>query len=625
MILYQNDAIGFRHAVDRNTLVGEIEHAYVKQMGRSVGASEKHSWNNSLRFMETAVRNALVPDDCGVLIEYNIPSSLKRIDFIISGHDERGEENFVIVELKQWEKACLAGKEDLVLTHLNGAMRETTHPSYQAYSYKRYLSDMNEAIYSKNLHAFPCAYLHNYIPGCPEPLLDQQFEATIRNSPIFFSPDVEKLEAFIQKYVGKGKGMDILYEIEHGKIRPSRKFVDSISEMFEGNEVFTLLDEQRVAYSNIIKYASEAKKKTTLIVNGGPGTGKSVVAMNAFVTLLKQGNNIKFVAPNASFKEAMVDMLSRAHTNSKKRLNALFSGSMVYFDAPSDAFDVLLVDEAHRLKGKGTYMYKGVSQIEDIIKASKVNVFFIDDLQRIRPDDEGSRQKIKKVANELGSEIVEVQLLAQFRCSGAEGFLRWIDHNLQIEETANFLYWDSDSFQFKVFDDPTQLSDTITQMQEKGLKARLLAGYAWPWTSAKEGNADAGVCDVSIPECNFAMPWNSRKDPYNWAVEDSKKNQIGCVHTCQGLEFDYVGVLIGNDLQYNPKTMKIEANYQNYYDTTGKKGLKQNPGELTTLIKNIYRVLLSRGMKGCYVFCRDKKLQEYLKDRLSLRCEGTRD
>ena len=625
MILYQSDAIGFRKAVDSNMIVGEIEQAYVTQMGRTVGQNERHSWNNSLRFMETAVRNAMVPDDCGVLIEYNIPSSLKRIDFIIAGHDERGEENFVIVELKQWEKASLTGKEDLVATQLNGAIRETTHPSYQAYSYKRYLSDMNEAIYSKDLHPFSCAYLHNYLPGSPEPLLDKQFEDTIKKSPIFFSPDVEKLEAFIKRYVGKGKGMDILYEIEHGKIRPSRKFVDSIAEMFEGNDVFTLLDEQRVAYSNIMNYASEAKGKTTLIVNGGPGTGKSVVAMHAFVALLKQGNNIRFVAPNASFKEAMVAMLSSNHKHAKKRLNALFSGSMVYVDAPLDQFDVLLVDEAHRLKGKGTYMYKGVSQIEDIIKASRVNVFFIDDLQRIRPDDEGSRQKIKEVASKYGSNLVEVQLLAQFRCSGAEGFLRWLDHALQIEETANYLDWDSDAFQFNICDDPNQLADRIAQLQDKGLKARLLAGYAWPWTAAGDSNDNAQVCDVSMSEWDFAMPWNSRKDPYDWAVNDSKKSQIGCVHTSQGLEFDYVGVIIGNDLRYNPDTMLLEASYQDYYDTTGKKGLKQNPGELTALVKNIYRVLLSRGMKGCYVFCRDKNLQEYLHTRLSLRCEGTKE
>ena len=316
---------------------------------------------------------------------------------------------------------------------------------------------------------------------------------------------------------------------------------------------------------------------------------------------------------------------AKNHKHAKKRLNALFSGSMVYVDASLDQFDVLLVYEAHRLKGKGTYMYMGVSQIGDIIKASRVNVFFIDDLQRIRPDDEGSRQKIKEVASKYGSNLVEVQLLAQFRCSGAEGFLRWLDHTLQIEETANYLDWDSDAFRFKICNDPNQLADRIAQLQGNGLKARLLAGYAWPWTSAKEGNADAEVCDVSIPEFDFAMPWNSRREPYDWAVDDSKRNQIGCVHTCQGLEFDYVGVIIGNDLRYNPDTMLVEASYPDYYDTTGKKGLKQNPGELTALVKNIYRVLLSRGMKGCYVFCRDKNLQQYLENRLALRCEGTRE
>lgn len=616
MIIYKNDVDGFRDAVDSNRIVPDIVKEYTEKYGRKVNDNERKSWNNSLKFMETALRKSDVPGDCGVLIEYNIPSTSKRIDFIVSGHDEEGNANFVIVELKQWEKADATKKEDLVTAYVGGGVREVSHPSYQAYSYKRFLADMNEAVYTKNIQPYSCAYLHNYISKHPEPLTLPQYSEIIMDSPVFFSQDINRLEAFIKKYVGKGKGKDILYQIENGKIRPSKKFVEYISEMFDGNEVYTLLDEQKVALSNIMEYALDSKQKTTIIVNGGPGTGKSVVAMNALVQLLKHGLNPKFIAPNASFKETIISMLSGSRKYSKKRIAALFSGSGSFWNALDDEFDAMIVDEAHRLKKKGTYMYKGISQVDDVIKASRVNVFFIDDHQRIRPDDEGTVDRIREVAEARDSEVIYVELEAQFRCSGADGFMNWIDHTLGIRETGNFDGWDEGTFEFELVDNPHDLVNKIREKNSIGFKSRILAGYAWEWTSAKDGNPNSEIEDVTIEEHCFSMPWNSRSSQYTWASDDDKQDQIGCIHTSQGLEFDYVGIIIGNDLRFNPMTNEIYGSYLDYKDTTGKKGLKEDPSELTRLIKNIYRVLLSRGMKGCYVYCRDSYLRDYLESRI---------
>lgn len=616
MIIYKNDVLGFRNAVDSNAIVSDIEKGFREKFGRKVNDQEKRSWNNSLRFMETALRKAEIPGDCGVLVEYNIPSTSKRIDFIVTGHDEDDNSNFVIVELKQWEKAHATNKEDLVATYVGGSVRDVPHPSYQAYSYKKYIMDMNEAVYTKNIQSHSCAYLHNYLPRDPEPLLSTQYAEIIEDTPVFFSRDVNRLEAFIRKYVGKGKGRDILYQIENGKIRPSKKFVEYITSMFEGNKVYTLLDEQQVAYANIIEHALSSNGKKTIIVNGGPGTGKSVVAMNAFAKLLSENMNIQFVAPNASFKEALITSLSGSRKYTKKRLNAIFSGSGRFYNALDDEFDMLIVDEAHRLKGKGTYMYAGESQVEDVIRSSVRNVFFIDDFQRIRPNDEGTVEKIMEVAHKYNSEVFRVDLKAQFRCAGAEGFLNWVEHTLGISETGNFDGWDQEAFEFKLVDNPHELKELIDLRINQGYKARLLAGYAWKWTSEKEGNSNAEIEDIVIDEYDFRMPWNSRNNSFSWAVDPDKANQIGCIHTSQGLEFDYVGVIIGNDLKYDPESMEVYGSYADYKDGSGKKGLKDKPQELTEYIRNIYRVLLSRGMKGCYVFCQDKPLKQYIESRL---------
>ena len=213
MIIYKNDVFGFRNAVDNNAIVSDIEKGFREKFGRKVNVNEKKSWNNSLKFMETALRKADIPGDCGVLVEYNIPTTSMRIDFIVTGHDEKDDANFVIVELKQWESAHATNKEDLVSSYVGGAVRDVPHPSYQAYSYKKYITDMNEAVYTKNIQSYSCAYLHNYQISEPEPLLSSQYAEIIEDTPVFFSRDVNRLEAFLTKYVGKGRGKEILFQI----------------------------------------------------------------------------------------------------------------------------------------------------------------------------------------------------------------------------------------------------------------------------------------------------------------------------------------------------------------------------------------------------------------------------
>lgn len=618
MIIYQNSVTGFQSDVDNNQIADKIEQEFIEKIGHTVSPSEKSSWNNSLYRMGTIVRLSKLPDTCWILIEYNIPSTSKRIDFLICGHDQHNQKNFIIVELKQWEKATTTDMPYLVNTFIHGNYHDVAHPSYQAYSYKHFLCDMSTAVYEKNIHPYSCAYLHNYKAGKKEPLLDKKYAEFYLDTPIFFKDDAPKLEKFFHEYVGRGNGDTIVQDFVSSKIKPSKKFIEYVSDLFQHNPAYILLDEQVIAYANIMKYACASDKRTTIIVNGGPGTGKSVVAMNVFVDLLKSGKNALFVAPNSSFKTAMIDVLAWHKVKAKNRLMKIFSGSTKFCEVSPLSYDVLIVDEAHRLKAKGTYMYKGDSQVEDVIKASRVNVFFIDDEQRIRPNDEGSMDYVESVAKKNHSEVIKVELKAQFRCSGADGFVNWLEHTLQIRDTANFDGWDKESFEFKIMDSPQDLEKYIQRKRINGYTARIVAGFAWPWTAAKDGNPDAEIADVKIAEYGYARPWNSRHDQYTWAIDESKSHQIGCIHTSQGLEFDYVGVILGRDIYYDPDTHTVNGDYENYYDKTGKSGLRNKPDELTQYIKNIYRVLMTRGIKGCTIFCCDKNLQAYMKNRANL-------
>ncbi|WNY27139.1 DUF2075 domain-containing protein [Methanolapillus ohkumae] len=616
MILYSSNVTGFKKDIKSFQIVDKIENSFVDCFGKNPSPSEKRSWNNSMQFMSQIVDGSNVADDCGVLIEYNIPTSSKRVDFILSGQNKEEEDNFVIIELKQWDSAEPTEKEDIVKTFVGQAVREAAHPSYQAWSYQQMIHDMNTAVYEGNIKSHSCSYLHNYKEKNPEPLKLPQYAECIRQAPVFLRDDYKMLEDFLYCHVGRGKGMEILYRIENGKIKPSKKLIDHVSGLFRGNSEFILIDEQKVAFETIVNVAKkDDNKKRTIIVTGGPGTGKSVISMNALGELLKNEMNVQFVAPNAAFRNVLLEMLTQQIPKNKNRIRNLFSGSAKFYNTQENVFDVLIVDEAHRLKKAGAYQYQGENQIEDIIKASRINVFFVDDSQQIRPEDIGSVQAIREIAQKYNSEIEEIELKAQFRCSGAEGFMNWLTTVLQIEDTANFDGWDKAAFEFKIADNPNDLLEMVKAKNYEGYKARMLAGYAWKWSSEKEGNKNGEIEDVIISECDFKMPWNSRSTT-TWAIDENGVNQIGCVHTSQGLEFDYVGIIVGNDLKFNPETKEIYASYNDYKDMVGKKGLKEKPLELTRLVSNVYKILMSRGMKGCYVYCRDSELQEYLKERL---------
>ncbi len=614
MFLYKNTVGGFKDDVDENLITAVIELAFEWRLNRKVSPSEKRSWGNSLSYMERVVRRSKVADSCGVLIEYVIPATSNRIDFFISGHDEEGNKNFVIVELKQWEKAEATEKEDIVKTYIGGAIRETTHPSYQAQSYKLFLEDYNENIDAKRLCPFSCAYLHNYVEQNPEPLTSEVYQDIVEDTPIYFRDDYAELEAFLARHVAKGHGEDILIEIESGRIKPSKKLIDHVASMYKGNKEFILLDEQKVAYETAKYVAETTKTKSVVIIKGGPGTGKSVISVNLLGGLIKDELSAVFVAPNASFRDVIVKKLARQEK--KNRLKILFKGSAGFVNALENEFDAAIVDEAHRLKDQRAYQYQGENQVEDIVRAAKTSIFFVDDDQAIRAEDIGRVEEIKRVAELYKADVHELELVTQFRCAGAQGYINWLEDVLQLKETGNYDGWDKGTFDFKIFNNPNELRQAILVKANQGKSARILAGYAWDWSPVKGGNADAQIADVEIAEYDFRMPWNSRKVGTTWAIDPEGIHQVGCIHTTQGLEFDYVGVIIGADLRFDPEIMKFFTNWKEYKDTGGKKGLKHEPEKLNKFVRNIYKVLMTRGMKGCYIYFVDKEVEKFFSDRI---------
>ncbi|MBS7329948.1 MAG: DUF2075 domain-containing protein [Lachnospiraceae bacterium] len=621
MLIYDGLKSDFMADTENDVLETKLYDTIKQKMNRSTGLSELNSWRNSLKEMYISLNDSAIPSDAGVAIEYNIPQTSKRVDFLISGYDDNNKGNVIIIELKQWEQLqAVEGHEAIVETYTGGANRRVVHPSYQAWSYAALIKDYNQYVQDEDVELHPCAYLHNYPRKDNDPLDAKQYEDILSDAPAFTYGQRDALRNFIKKNIKTGDGEDTLVKIEHGKIKPSKQLQDSICGMLKGNKEFIMLDEQKVVYETILNLSTKCQKdnkKRTIIVEGGPGTGKTVVAINLLAELTKRDQFAQYVSKNSAPR--IVYGYKLKGSMKRNSVDNLFKGSGCYTDAPLNSIGTILADEAHRLNEKsGMFQNLGENQIKEIIHASRCSVFFIDESQRVTTSDIGSVEEIEKWAKMEHSEVLRMELISQFRCNGSDGYLAWVDDVLQIRDTANYDLEGID-YDIRICDSPMEMEHIILEKNSIRNRARILAGYCWNWP--KETRNDVNYHDIKIGD--YGISWNlDGGDAF--AINPDSVHEAGCIHTSQGLEFDYVGVIIGDDMRYENGEIITDYSKRAKTDQSmkGIKGIaKNNPQEANRLadeiIKNTYRTLMTRGMKGCYVYCTDSKLSEYLKERLN--------
>ncbi|MBR4948559.1 MAG: DUF2075 domain-containing protein [Clostridiales bacterium] len=620
MLVYSGIKTDFLHSVEEDTIAEEIKQTILEKMGRKTPHNEFVSWENSLKNMYIVMNDPQIPDDSGVAIEYNIPQTSKRVDFIVTGYNGTGVPSAVIIELKQWEKLkAISGVDALVETYTGNAMRQVVHPSYQAWSYAQLIKDYNSTVQDMSVKIDPCAYLHNYLRVDNDPIDSEWYDDYLKDAPAFTKGQNKQLREYIKKHIVKGDNKKVLYYVDQGKIRPSKSLQNSIAKMLQGNTEFIMIDEQKVVYEEIIRLSELCQKdglKRTVICKGGPGTGKTVIAVNLLAELTQRNQLVQYVSKNSAPRQVYLRKLKGIMK--KSSIDNMFKGSGNYTEAPNNMAGTLIVDEAHRLNAKsGMFHNLGENQIKEIIHASLCSVFFIDEEQRVTMDDIGSVDQIKRWAREEDSEVYEMELVSQFRCNGSNGYLAWLDDVLQIRETANTDLDDID-FDIRICDTPSEVRNLIVERNRTTNRARMLAGYCWNWDKSQANNTNHH--DIKIGD--FEMSWNlNNGEPF--AVAETSVNEIGCIHTSQGLEFDYVGVIIGEDIRYEDGEVITDFTKRAKTDNSlkGIKSMyKMNPEEAQKradeIIRNTYRTLLTRGMKGCYIYCVDPELEKYFKDRI---------
>jgi DUF2075 family protein len=615
MIVYQKTKAAFREDVFSNNVENIIQEQVLQKLGKRTAQPEINSWRNSLQYMDRVLSDSQIPEDSGVGIEYQLPYSGLRIDFVLTGQDEAGTDKAIIIELKQWSEATATDEDGIVATFLGRGIQEVNHPSYQAWSYAAYLEGFNETVYADHIKLLPCAYLHNH-PDNGE-LTSSQYTGYVEKAPLFFKSDAAKLRDFIRQHVQRGDHSGIMYRIEGGRIRPSKQLAEALAGLMKGKPEFILLDEQKVVYETARKLAAKATNETkqVLIVRGGPGTGKTVVAINLLVALTKQALNTKYVSKNSAPRHVYKRKLTGTIRGS--RFDSLFVGSGAFIKTPANTFDVLLVDEAHRLNElSGMYGNLGENQVKELITAARCTIFFLDEDQRVAVQDIGSEDEIRHWALQVGAQVHIRELHAQFRCNGSDAYMAWLDNVLAIRVTANPTL-EADDYDFRVVDSPDELQQLIYAKNKLNNRARMAAGYCWKWTSKK----DAAQMDFQLSP-TFRHRWNLATYGNHWIDEPNSVTEIGCIHTTQGLELDYIGVIIGPDLVVRAGEVVTNAMARDQYDTTvkGRKRLLATADGrelLDLVIKNTYRTLLTRAMKGCYVYCTDPETAAYLRRRMT--------
>lgn len=602
-----------------NRIAEKLKESFFRHLRYNPSPGEVNSWRNSLRAVSSVFQHASLLDH-GVILEYQLPQTSKRLDVLVCGHDGDSRENAIIVELKQWERCREAGGEGLVTTFIGGDERDTLHPSVQVGQYQAYLEDGHTAFHEGDspIALNSCAYLHNYMACQDDYLFAECFSPVLQRHPCFTADDVDPLAEFLTGRLSKGDGHPVLRRIEESKFRPSKKLMEHVGNLIKGKQEYILLDEQLVAYESVLDAARKGfkdRRKSVVIIRGGPGTGKSVIALNLMSDLLLSGHNAHYATGSKAFTETL-----RSIVGSEVQFKYFNS----YMNAEPNQVDVLICDESHRLRktSNNRFTPKSVksdrTQIQEIIDVSKVAVFLIDDKQVVRPDEIGSVSYIQEAAAANKCVLKEYTLEAQFRCAGSDGFINWVNNTLALERTANVLWDSSDAFDFRILETPDLLDKAIRQKSAEGSSARMTAGFCWPWSNPdKDGNL---IDDVVID--SFSRPWNAKPDAGRlakgipkaslWAHTPAGIDQIGCVYTAQGFEFDYVGVIVGPDLTYNLDTQQWEGNWKDSFDTV----VKRAKDDFTTLVKNTYRVLLSRGLKGCYVHFMDRATEQFVKSRI---------
>lgn len=598
------------------SLLERLTEQFLHMHGYLPGASEARSWQRSIPILAAALNDAGL-SNVEVMLEYALPLNSKRADAILAGvHPVSGEPSYVVVELKQWSQAE-PHEDDPLLCHIDAYAQPVLNPIEQVQRYCEYLVNFNGALAEQPERVSGVAYLHNATEFGVSGL--REIETGDRGQLFTAENRGSFLDHLRTKLSDKHPGARAADELLAGKAAPSKQLMALAAQEVREREQFVLLDEQQVAYRmvlNAVRKAKQSDHKEVVVVTGGPGTGKSVIALSVLGELYRQGVTALHATGSKSFTQTMRKVAGAR----KREVQDLFKYFNGFMTAEKNSLDVLICDEAHRIRETSANRFTSAAhrtgrlQIDELIDVARVPVFLLDEHQVVRPGEMGTVAEIKAAATRKGVECSVVRLESQYRCGGSDAYLRWVVRLLGLEPGGPVPWEPDDRMQLRVAESPEEMEAFLQDQRGEGYGARMTAGYCWPWSEAKPGQPLPA--DVVIGD--WARPWNLKGDraisgaPPSalWATDPAGFGQIGCVYTAQGFEYDWSGVIIGPDFVWRGDRWVTDRTKSK--DPAFKKATPD--ADVDRLIRNTYKVLLTRGMVGTVVYSTDPESQERLRE-----------
>ncbi len=623
--LFAGAADEFVRMAPASSLTTHLAQEFNRRWGTAT-ESEINSWRHSLTALARVVEGAGLPQ-AGVGVELKLPLTDRRIDASFLGRDHRGQPHVVLVELKQWERVDPSSYPGNVVV----AGREVLHPSVQASLYATYLRESHSAFTEDQYLLSACAFLHNMGLDRSPMLRGSKFDSHIRDAPVFLHGEEAELATLLYTALQKGEGLPLLPSLISGRYSPSKELISGIRVSLEGSTVWTLLDEQRIAFnvvSGLVEKAAKGDEKAVVLVVGGPGTGKSVIAVHLLVSLMG-----KHRACHATGSKAFTTNLRAICPPGALAVFRYFN-SFRHKETRENELDVLICDEAHRIRETSNERFtkkalrSEISQVRELIRAARVSVFLLDERQNVRPGEIGNVGAVEEGARQEGVAVHRVDLAAQFRCSGCSEYITWVDAFLSDFPRKPGGWLAAGDYDLRFYESPESLEEALSEQERaSGSSRRLVAGFCWPWSDPEEGGPS--VNDVKIG--SWERPWNEKppeqRNPpgsaptadrhpyYLWATQEKGVHEIGCIYSAQGFEFDYCGVILGDDLVWRGGLGWIARKEASRDPAIRRRRL--SPAALKALLQHSYRVLLTRGVRGTFVYSTDPETQRLLRSLLT--------
>lgn len=598
------------------------------QFDARTGVSELRSWERSLPEFLDDLRQAGL-GHVEVLLEHKLPYSPKRVDAILCGiHPKTRRPSYVLVELKQWTNAESIGGGLVRVPHYG---QPVLHPAEQVRLYCHHLVDFTPMLADGHAGVWGLAYLHN--PGASgwrlsEYTIDEYGQLYTRDRrQEFLDRLTSLLDADPATAPAAGRAADDLLTARQ---EPSKQLLQHAADEVKHREQFVLLDEQQVAYKIVEQAVDEADRnntKTVVIVLGGPGSGKSVIALSLLGNLGRQGRRVLHATGSSSFTQTLRKIVVGSRS---RRVEQMFLYFNSFIETPPNSLDVLICDEAHRIRETSVNRFtraaaraKAKRQVQELIEVARTPVFLLDQHQVVRPGEMGTAEEIRAAAEALGCRVRVVELAGQYRCGGSELYDDWVHRLLGLTDLPpvpwSELTHDSDeTYVVAALPGPEALEGWLLAQQERGGgTARIAAGYCWPWSDPEIVDGEKVLKD-DVVIGSWRRPWNAKTEKtrvrgvppsHFWASDPRGFGQVGCIYTAQGFEYDWSGVIVGDD--FVRRGDRWVARREKSFDGQVRRATDE---EFPALIRNTYKVLLTRGMKATAMCSTDPETQAFLEE-----------